>query len=120
MSSYSRDDLMNGIENIKLQIAKVDKIIYSIKEDISKDPDDKISPLNLKTFERMKRGLLFQIELEKDMTLEEELKLIQDMITKNKDLQKEDHYNKKELESMLKDFKKYENKLLNELNQHTS
>jgi len=108
---------MNDVENYEKVIEKIDKMISSIKKDISEDPDDKISHSSLRTFEAMKKKYLFKIELEKDRTLEEELQLVQKVIVENKALQKQNPYNKKELKIMLKDFEKYENQLLNELKQ---
>ena len=108
---------MNEIESYEKVIEKIDKMISSIKKDISDDPDDKISHSSLRTFETLKKKFLFKIELKKDRTLEEELKLVQKVIGENKDLQKENPYNKKELEIMLKGLEKYENQLLNELKQ---
>jgi len=110
---------MNEIESIQILIKKVDNVISSIKEGISKYPEDKILPLSLNTFETLKKELLYDIELEKDKTLEEELKHIQKVIIENKQFQKENPSIKKELEKMLKGFERYENQLLAELNQHS-
>ena len=52
---------MGENESIRIQIKKIDKVISSLKQDLSKNPKDKISSLNLKTFERMKQDFLLQI-----------------------------------------------------------
>ena len=111
---------MKENEIIQKEIEKVDEIISSNKELILKYPEDKTLLLSLQSFEGRKKDLLFDIELKKDRTLEEELKLIQKTIADNKKLQKEAPHYKEDLEKMLKGLKKYENQLLNELNPHNN